>query len=1100
MNTSFHNLQLGINEKFRLYDKTISTILWGESPNYDKAIEHAIAMIPNLLFDIYNVIYPFEECEKKAVDCRKFFCFCINYSSSLYPNNRFHLHLNQDQENKEIELKTFCFKHTTIKKIENIIKAGNYADCYDIDSPFVPLLDLFYNHLGNAKNDFSMNRFFADKCIDDGAYLKSRMNPKPLNKRSSNNQIIKKEWYWCIHQKYFGFLNNNTNNKKQNRILDLFRTFLKNETYAHSSENDNHDYTNYAAFLAAASLQDISGIEFKNNYKGYTDWKKGNTAFDSYAKLYKGHSFCQYNIPIFGFQEDHSKQKHSRKVIGNLMVPSLIEIDESVLSVFYEKTDYFLNKILQFEKAIIANRNAVRSAIAQVMARNLSHNYGSHVLNHLLQASLGTFSLKSGPYQSQFKKTGLEELEEKKKENAELYHQIIYLINQLEDNQEAIEAFKEIKINKDERENVDYKDWVEQLKNVVSVFEKTGAEQLFNETLRQIVYFLTHLKCRVDYISDISFGAPILQTTRNVYGDIFKELDRVRLLMNHISGLEEQFQYKIEIKGPNGESLQNKDLQVAVPNDAVGTHAFYNILENIIRNTAKHSNRPTGNGIVTFHVDFSDIIMHNRAPKTLYEAQQYYCVEIYDDIPMDKNKAKELVEKQNNTLNSPIFKDNGPRNHSLGLVEMEASAAYLRKLDSHVVDDDIYEVNNMCEYCNQYGKFHLLKAIIHKEEGNYYFGYRFFMLRPQEVLIVSDNSKQEWHQPSKGVWTITTKDFNDDLGKGKVFNHEFVVYENDDIGQFIQKHKMAVSPRVLKTDLEGWRSSTPSSETIIKTCWQQWMEENTAKQKKESKDWKYLHIKGTYSPSRINTAVYISHLFDHFSFENAEYCEALSSDAQNKLPCFRESLSKYIPKIAKNDSIKERIRNLESINNRILIVDERIQDAAYKQSVYGYLLMEHYKKMGIIVPEMPIEKEKDGVKYDESNVPEPEHENEKDADENKFNLLEKDFSLVAEKIKKYIDNNCKSFDFVLIHYGILERIFKAKTATSNKEWKELLDKYLEKWSQKGPRIILTSGRGVPGKLPSCVGFVSLSSVTAALIDYKSKYLFNCLMYAARKTA
>ena len=138
--------------------------------------------------------------------------------------------------------------------------------------------------------------------------------------------------------------------------------------------------------------------------------------------------------------------------------------------------------------------------------------------------------------------------------------------------------------------------------------------------------------------------------------------------------------------------------------------------------------------------------------------------------------------------------------------------------------------------------------------------------------------------------------------------------------------------------------------------------------------------------------------------------------------------------------------------------------------------------MGVTVPEMP------------------EHENEKDADINKFNLLEKDFSRVALKIKNYIDNNCKSFDFVLIHYGILERIFKIEANTSNNEWKKLLDNYLEELSQKGPRIILTSGRGVPGKLPSCVGFVSLSSVTAALIDYKSKYMLNCLMYAARKTA
>ena len=882
-------------------------------------------------------------------------------------------------------------------------------------------------------------------------------------------------------------------------VLNLVE-YLESCTYGYYSTNKKDlDYTYYAAFLLAASGTTYQENDYPDNYlKKFPANRWITLRHDSPAK-----SFRQYNIPILGLNDNTSDSNFPQRVIGNLMIPSLVEIDPFVLSVYYEKTSDLLNKISHYEKIVLAQKAAVRSAIAQVMARNLSHNYGSHVLNHLLRATLGTFAFRNNPYKSLYNSTlGVEA---KKKE---LYWQIIYLIRQLD------EDIKTLKIKEVNDEVVD------KLREAIQSVSPVKAENLTNETLRQIVYFLSHLKCRVDYISDISFGAPTIQTSRRVYGDIFKELDRVSLLMNHISGLEEHFEYEIHIEGLDNKKLDGQnDLLVAIPNDVVGTHAFYNILENIIRNTAKHSQgktgeKKTGKSIVFIVVfsnidttDFTDTLdamvfsNDNTEDKALKsklkeEAQGLYCVEIFDTICLDENTAENLVNAQNKRLNEPVFEGERPRGHSLGLVEMEASAAYLRKLSTNVIDDELFHVINKEEdseqynaykdlYYNPYGQFNLLKAIMKQadEKGKYYFGYRFFMLRPQEVLMVVDDDQEQkfspLHNPKEGVWIVTKAKFIQTLSGDKVFNHEFVVYEDEDVKKHTREHKTALSPRVLKRNIKDWLDNNTSPNDIIKECWQQWQE-------KERENWSYSDIYGSYG-GISSDAIYLNHLSsntgktDKYSFEESKYCEALSSNAQGKLPCFHhKDIPDYLEFLDKNKTIK--IKNLESINNRILIVDERIQDAAYKQSVYGYLLMKHYKRMGVTVPEMP------------------EHENEKEADDNKFNLLEKDFSLVAEKIKNYIYNNCKSFDFVLIHYGILERIFKAETATSNKEWKELLDDYLKKLSQKGPRIILTSGRGVPSKLPSCVGFVSLSSVTAALIDYKSKYMFNCLMYAARKTA
>ena len=390
----------------------------------------------------------------------------------------------------------------------------------------------------------------------------------------------------------------------------------------------------------------------------------------------------------------------------------------------------------------------VGASIAQVMARNLSHNYGSHVLNHLLHPIWGTFRLDntSSPYKCNYSGP------EQDAEINETFQQIISLIKTF------FGKFNDADFS---RINVANYEWLRQsidkakedLQNAVDNVERVtktpvlDLNKLSNESLRQIVYLLNHIKCRVDYISDISFGVPMLETTRLVHSDIFRELDRVGLLMNHISGLEDQFQYKIILTGPRGSSLDRTeeaeamDLKVAVPNDVVGTHAFYNILENIIRNTAKHGNTKEE---VTFYINFSNISeqdLDNDAA-LINESKQYYCVEIHDNVCMEKTAAKILVKAQNERLNEPVFENERPRSHSLGLVEMEASAAYLRKLDSSAVDDDLFvvEVNND-KLFNHHKQFNLLKAFVKKDETGCHLGYRFFMLRPREVLMIDGPEK-----------------------------------------------------------------------------------------------------------------------------------------------------------------------------------------------------------------------------------------------------------------------------------------------------------------------------------------------------------------------
>ena len=76
-----------------------------------------------------------------------------------------------------------------------------------------------------------------------------------------------------------------------------------------------------------------------------------------------------------------------------------------------------------------------------------------------------------------------------------------------------------------------------------------------------------------------------------------------------------------------------------LPGDTLGQQAFYNIIENIIRNTAKHNSIQKVNQCVHFIIKFSE---HSRI---------YYKVEIFDSVVLSKNKEQDL----NRMISDPEF-------------------------------------------------------------------------------------------------------------------------------------------------------------------------------------------------------------------------------------------------------------------------------------------------------------------------------------------------------------------------------------------------------------------------------------------------------------
>ena len=691
-----------------------------------------------------------------------------------------------------------------------------------------------------------------------------------------------------------------------------------------------------------------------------------------------------------------------------------------------QETGYF-KSIINEQISLISNeyesketiKHATRAAISQVMARNTSHNIGAHVMNKLI----------------------------------------------------------------DNLNSIDIKNFTNYLP--IPDILPSGEEEIF----KQIAFFNNYVKCRMDYLSDISFGTPLMQTNKYAHNEIFKEFDKVRLLLENISGLS-NFKYRIKFK-KNGEELSaNNDLLLAIPNDILGTQAFYNILENIIRNTAKHSDKTklTDNEVV-FTVNYIDDSPTNSSEDIKKILTDFIAVEVYDNVPVDS--IDELITKQNNNLNDDILNQNKLRTNSLGLVEMEASAAYLRKRDVSLINDSKYDIIYDESWQSYEGHKYFLKAFKKAKEEEAYLAYRLFLPRPAVVLVITDNEcKNKDELKKQGIWLVSSEEFSKHLSSGKVYNHEFVVFAKRDyeLTKSIENYKTALPIRILEiveqqlVTLLGSRET--NKEKILDIwegfCWNKWNE-----------GVQDIDIVNSYDSKRsnVNQAVFLDHLSSNDTLckietttkgwdenLNAEYLEALSSVAQNRMPDFykitndeevindniNEKFKFYIGKVKNIPKTKQKI--IESVLCKVIVIDERIQESAYNRDFMGKKFEDLYNKINVIIPDKTINLSENSYTTDH-------------------------IKKISEYIKKSI-NGTKPTDYLLIHYSIMERMFEKD------EIETKLDQII---GDSKITTVITSGRGTPDNLSDNRRFVNLSSVITAFIDIRCKYVINNLLHSSRKT-
>lgn len=597
----------------------------------------------------------------------------------------------------------------------------------------------------------------------------------------------------------------------------------------------------------------------------------------------------------------------------------------------------------------------------------------------------------------------------------------------------------------------------------------------------QLPYFFQYLRNRESYQSEAVFGVSNILTSKEMYGDVFKEFDQVRILLNYISGIS-GFSYKFHLLY-NGEELNNNnDIAVAMPSDVIGCQAFYVIIENIIRNTAKHATKQPG-CVTTFTINFSTIESH----------RDYYCVEIDNGIKEDE--IIKLVEGQNELINESILdEDFNLRNYGLGLIEMETATAFLRQIPIAKIDSYEYRFKENEDLTNEQNNLIILKAI----NKNGALGYRFFLQKPKEILFVGDYPLDPFKKDMmnrEGVQFISEKDFTKAMHEGQSFSHPFLLYSDklkDETKTLLSKDsdcKTLLPIRkvmLLRDEINEVVNNTNSSENVIQKlkdlAWKKYMQSIGV----DNNDIYFGSAIGVDKSSNCRQVVFANHgtkLKHDAYWSNRErlpelWVDNLSSYTQSKLPFFaqyssgenctnkkplknKKPLNLYLKQIPP----QLRLEIYEAYHNKVVVLDERIQrfarerfEGSSDKDSGPIPVSDLFESTNVIIPKTKLDPEQ-------------------------FN------DQTIQEIERFLNEETNNAS-LLIHYGILERMYKTEQVITEK---------LETWAKKAKRVVVSSGRGSHSlQLPDSVCFANLSSVLNAFTENRNKYLINCLINQSRR--
>lgn len=286
-----------------------------------------------------------------------------------------------------------------------------------------------------------------------------------------------------------------------------------------------------------------------------------------------------------------------------------------------------------------------------------------------------------------------------------------------------------------------------------------GSHALFylevEETNAEKQRFYRYLRERMELLAGFSTVLSLSATTEKISKviEVFRENTA---LLSRIARSENVSTVNIEPAG-------KFNAEVALPAGILGAQAFYTILENNIRDSAKHGR---GHGAALGELN---IRIEVREPEDKELAEDYYEVVVSDDRKnyADASKNIEEVFARLSIVNELGELEQG----NWGIKERFIAAAILRgiRLETISVEQDYTNRSRPVDlnfgYCNP--------KILRVVDVNGNLGWAFYLMKPKEVLLISDSDDDGAYAD-----TVTVKGMDwleKNIDKAAEIRHRFVV-------------------------------------------------------------------------------------------------------------------------------------------------------------------------------------------------------------------------------------------------------------------------------------------------------------------------------------
>jgi len=568
--------------------------------------------------------------------------------------------------------------------------------------------------------------------------------------------------------------------------------------------------------------------------------------------------------------------------------------------------------------------------------------------------------------------------------------------------------------------------------------------------------FHAYLATRMDFLADVSTRTGSVMLAKRFYRDVIHEFkSQQTLLLDHISGTSLNGDQISLIGRYEGRRLTLNELDsdpiVALPNDILGAQALYVILENIIRNCAKHSRIQ------------DELRLDLELERTAEFSRAYYRLRIRDHLSgclQDPN----LILRINDALQQPIIQEDGSLHQGhWGLLEMKIAAAYLRQEPAEQLDQIYGEEQHP-------GEPPLLRAV----EVDHSLSYELYLLRPQFLLIVHPPDWRISLQRQKALAAagiIAATALNSNLAS-PALQFEFVLLLARTLPEPLQNGFSRVIEISGSQDRFAWRTrlEQDSAEAIMAHLWKlrnrllwkkiptlciAWGESKQAPtvvryelaQSSEGEILFDLHGEWAQKPENQRTLAQLKY---YQPYGSPSPTGLLLNGLNNVSPEMRDWMVGEF---------------LEAAWTAIAVIDERVQQQAMRpsDSAGRQPMWKTYRRMRLFVPTTEI-------------------------DLNRQTLTEQDETDLLHWLKTLLDH--ESLNFVVIHLGVVENLTGAAPGAIQ-EWLGRLTAHLEN------RVagVLISGRGAPSYLPKGRPFLPYSLVAKYILEQPSKYHLNKILYA-----